>query len=78
MGFFVCAFSMGAHLQVQVPLLAVQGEPREVQLLKGNCAWERSVKHESMPMYKDRIKGAAKQAERAYAKEAYVIQAKRR
>jgi len=67
---------MGVLLRVQVPPRADHSERSEAQLRKGDRPWGGSVDRNCEPMDKNRIRGAAKQGERAYNREALVVKAK--
>jgi hypothetical protein len=66
---------MGAVLRVQVPPKGDHLDRSEPQLREGDRAWEGSGERSRGPMYKNRIRGAAEQGERAGNREALMVNA---
>ena len=64
---------MGAILEVKVLPRADHSERSNTQLRKGDRAWGGSVERSREPMYKNQIRGAASQNERASHREVVVV-----
>ena len=73
-----CAPGMGATLEVEVLPQAGHSERSETQGRKGDRPSRGSVERNHGPTYRNRIRGAADQGERAGNREALVAEGKRR